>query len=93
MSPWRHPCVICRREKPAVFVKRLPPFGVLGFCDGCRRAVLEALLEACDPHSLSEVFALLRAEDAERREVEKTPQETEDAATNLPETSASIPGI
>ncbi len=68
MSPWQRPCIICRRERPAVFIKRLPPFGVLGFCAGCRRAVLEALLEASDPHSLSELFSLLRWEDAERRE-------------------------
>jgi len=64
---WQRPCIICRRARPAVFVKRLAPFGVLGFCQGCQRAVLEALLEASDPHSLSEVFALLRCEDAERR--------------------------
>lgn len=67
MSHWRCPCVVCRRPRPAVFVQRLAPFGVLAFCEGCRRAVLQALLEACDPHSLAELMALLRAEDAERR--------------------------
>lgn len=68
ISQWRRPCIICRRQRPAVFIKRLPPFGVVGLCDPCRRAVLEALLEECDPHTLSEVFAVLRLEDAERRE-------------------------
>lgn len=71
MALWRRPCVICRRLRPAVFLKRLPPFGVIAFCDRCRRAVLEELLEQGDPHSLSEVFALLRAEDAERRPAPK----------------------
>ena len=68
MSPWQRPCIICRRARPLAFCKRLAPFGVLGFCERCQRAVLEALLEASDPHSLSEVFALLRAGDVERRE-------------------------
>lgn len=68
MSPWRRPCVVCRRERPLAFAKRLAPFGTIGLCDRCRRAVLEALLEACDPASLSEVLAVLRVEDAERRE-------------------------
>lgn len=68
MSLWQRQCIICRSERPAVFLKRMPPFGVLGFCDRCRRAVLSALLEAGDPHSLSELFALLRCEAAERRE-------------------------
>ena len=65
---WRRQCILCRRERPVVFSKRLAPFGVLAFCDRCRRAVLNELLERSDPASLSEALAVLRFEDAERRE-------------------------
>lgn len=68
MSQAHRQCIICRRERPAVYIRRLAPFGVMAFCERCRRAVLSELLAGADPHSLSELFALLRYEDAERRE-------------------------
>lgn len=68
MSLWQRQCIICRRENRAlVYCRRLAPFGIIGLCADCRAAVLDELLAAYDPHSLSEVFALLRWEDAERR--------------------------
>jgi hypothetical protein len=68
MALWQRQCVVCRRERPAVFSQRIAPFGVIALCCRCRRLVLSELLERADPHSLSEVFALLRWEDAERAE-------------------------
>jgi chorismate-pyruvate lyase len=82
MSLWQRQCVICRRERPVVFARRVAPFGVIAFCARCRGTVLGELLVTSDPHSLSEVFALLRAEDAERRE--RPEEESTGRTANLP---------